>query len=222
MTKRDRREKESAAILTIGHSNRSIEDFMRLLQAHAVTRVVDVRTVPRSRHNPQFNKDSLPASLKKKRIAYTHLPCLGGLRHTTKASANLGWRNASFCGFADYMQTAEFERAIEKLIRLTKSNRVAVMCAEAVPWRCHRSLIADALLVRGIPVEHIMSLARRSVHTLTPFAKVRGSRLVYPACDANENQGELAEMTFIRPSEKLPASSGSRSEKQLCSRETRR
>lgn len=167
-------------IMTIGHSTRPIEEFIRLLQAHAVTRVVDVRTVPRSRHNPQFNLDILPASLKAADIGYTHMAALGGLRHTTKDSINMGWRNASFRGYADYMQTPEFAKAMDGLIQLAKKDRIALMCAEAVPWRCHRSLIADALLVRGIEAEDIMSLTHRTPHTLTPFAKVRGTTITYP------------------------------------------
>ena len=167
-------------VLTIGHSTRTLEEFIGLLQAHGVNRVVDVRTVPRSRHNPQFNKDSLPRELKKVGLGYVHLPGLGGLRHTQIVSVNGGWRNASFRGYADYMQTSEFEQSLEELIQLAKQDRIALMCAEAVPWRCHRSLIADALLVRGIRTEDIMSLTRRTVHTLTSFAKVRGTRLTYP------------------------------------------
>ncbi len=176
--KQDRPE-SPPTVLTIGHSTRTIEEFIRLLQAHAVTRVVDVRTVPRSRHNPQFNRDALPASLEAVGIGYVHLPGLGGLRHTTKISINTGWRNASFRGFADYMQTPEFEEALNELIELTSRDRIALMCAEAVPWRCHRSLIADALLVRGIQVEDIMSANRRQVHTLTPFATATGTRIIY-------------------------------------------
>jgi uncharacterized protein (DUF488 family) len=168
-------------VLTIGHSTRTLEEFIALLQAHGTTRVVDVRTVPRSRHNPQFNKTSLPRALKKAGLGYVHLPGLGGLRHAKRDSLNVGWRNASFRGYADYMQTPEFEQGFEALIRLAKQERIAIMCAEAVPWRCHRSLIADALLVRGIRTEDIMSLARRHVHVLTPFAKVRGTMVTYPA-----------------------------------------
>src|SRR5437763_12649136 len=154
-------------VLTIGHSTRTIEEFVGLLQAHAVSRVVDVRTVPRSRHNPQFNLDSLPGSLKEANLGYVHRPGLGGLRHARRDSVNRGWRNASFRGYADYMQTPEFEQSLEELIRLAKQDRLALMCAEAVPWRCHRSLIADALLVRGIRTEDIMSATRRQVHKLT-------------------------------------------------------
>lgn len=168
-------------ILTIGHSTRPLQEFIGLLQAHGVTRVVDVRTVPRSRHNPQFNKDSLPGELKKAGLGYVHLPGLGGLRHAKLDSLNVGWRNASFRGYADYMQTPEFEQSLEELIQLAKPDRIALMCAEAVPWRCHRSLIADALLTRGIRTEDIMSSTRRTVHTLTSFAKVRGTTITYPA-----------------------------------------
>jgi uncharacterized protein (DUF488 family) len=173
--------KSSPLVMTIGHSTRALAEFIRLLEAHAVSRVVDVRTVPRSRHNPQFDKTSLPQALKKAGVGYIHLPGLGGLRHAKRDSINAGWRNASFRGYADYMQTPEFERSLEELIRLAKDDQIALMCAEAVPWRCHRSLIADALLFRGIRTEDIMSLTRRQVHTLTPFAKVRGATITYPA-----------------------------------------
>ena len=167
-------------IFTIGHSTRSLDTFSNLLQSHAITRVVDVRTIPRSRHNPQFNKDSLPDSLKKAGLGYVHMLGLGGLRHAKHDSINMGWRNTSFRGYADYMQTPEFEQNIEELIQLANQERIAIMCAEAVPWRCHRSLIADALLVRGIRTEDIMSLTRHTVHALTPFAKVRGTTITYP------------------------------------------
>lgn len=168
------------SILTIGHSTRPIGEFIRLLQAHGVTCVVDVRTIPRSRHNPQFNRDTLPAALESAAMGYVHMPELGGLRHTTRDSVNTGWRNTSFRGYADYMQRPEFARAIEKLIAMSNRDRLALMCAEAVPWRCHRSLIADALLVRGIRSEDITSVTRRLIHVLTPFAKVQGTRVTYP------------------------------------------
>ena len=171
----------SNIVFTIGHSTRTLAEFIRLLQIHAVTRVVDVRTVPRSRHNPQFNKDSLALALEKAGLGYVHLPGLGGLRHAKRDSLNVGWRNASFRGYADYMQTPEFERSLEELIQLSNRDRIALMCAEAVPWRCHRSLIADALLVRGIRTEDIMSPTRRQLHSLTPFAKVCGNTVTYPA-----------------------------------------
>jgi len=173
-------ERQTLVALTIGHSTRPIEEFVRLLKAHAVTQLIDVRTVPRSRHNPQFNRETLPASLESAGIAYLHMPELGGLRRATSDSVNTGWQNASFRGYADYMQTPEFRGAIERLIRLISQGRIVVMCAEAVPWRCHRSLIADALLVRGIRTEEIVSATRTRTHVLTSFAKVDGSRIFYP------------------------------------------
>lgn len=175
------KEEPSPLVMTIGHSTRTLEEFIGLLQTHGATCVVDVRTVPRSRHNPQFDKTSLPRSLKKAGLGYFHMPGLGGLRHAKRDSPNLGWRNASFRGYADYMQTPEFGQSLEEVIRLANQDRIVLMCAEAVPWRCHRSLIADALLVRGIRTEDIMSETRRQVHTLTPFAKVRDTRITYPA-----------------------------------------
>ena len=171
----------ASIVLTIGHSAHTIGEFIGLLQAHGATLVVDVRTVPRSRHNPQFDQASLPASLKKAGLGYVHLPGLGGLRHARRDSLNLGWRNASFRGYADYMQTPEFEQSLDELVQLSNQEAVVLMCAEAVPWRCHRSLIADALLVCGIRTEDIMSATRRQVHVLTPFANVRGTKITYPA-----------------------------------------
>ncbi len=170
----------TSCILTIGHSTRTIEDFIDLLQAHGVQLIADIRTVPRSRRNPQFNEDTLAASLKKSGIDYVRLKELGGLRHPKKDSGNLGWRNASFRGFADYMQTKDFEAGINELIRLARDRTVAIMCAEALPWRCHRSLVADALLVRGIKVEHIMSLKNQIEHSMTKWAKVDGRQITYP------------------------------------------
>jgi len=154
-----------------------------MLAAHGVELLVDVRTVPRSRHNPQFNRDALPESLRTAGIRYLHMPDLGGLRHARLDSANTGWRNLSFRGFADYMQTPEFAAALEQLIELSGDSRVALMCSEAVPWRCHRSLIADALSVRGIPVEHIMTASSLRPHALTPFAKVDGDKIIYTSDD---------------------------------------
>ena len=186
--------------MTIGHSTRTLEEFIRLLQAHTVSRVVDVRTVPRSRHNPQFNKTSLSDSLKKAGVGYIHMPGLGGLRHAHRNSLNVGWRNASFRGYADYMQTAEFEQSLNEMIQLTTQGRIALMCAEAVPWRCHRSLIADALLIRGIRTEDIMSATRRQVHTLTPFAKVQGTTITYSGEDLqNTTERTPAKRSGSRP-----------------------
>jgi uncharacterized protein (DUF488 family) len=173
--------KRSSIVLTIGHSTRTLGEFMALLKAHDVAAIVDVRTIPRSRHNPQFNKDTLPDALSKAGVAYIHMAGLGGLRHAKHDSLNTGWRNASFRGYADYMQTQQFEECLNELIGLARKDRIALMCAEAVPWRCHRSLIADALTIRGIRVEHIMSLTRRDVHAVTPFATVRGATITYPA-----------------------------------------
>jgi uncharacterized protein (DUF488 family) len=169
-------------VVTIGHSTRTIDEFVEILRAHGVEVLVDIRTVPKSRHNPQFNRDALEPALSKAGIRYVYMPGLGGLRHSRKDSINAGWRNASFRGYADYMQTPEFARHLEELIAIEKEGRtVAIMCAEAVPWRCHRSLVADALLVRGIETEHIMSATKRNPHKLTPFARVEGARVWYPA-----------------------------------------
>lgn len=185
MNKRAPSKKSSARprplILTVGHSNRPIADFIALLQSHGVKRLVDVRTIPKSRHNPQFNRDALAATLPREHIAYTHIAKLGGLRHTRADSVNTGWNNASFRGFADYMQTPEFAAALARLEQLARTKLCAIMCAEAVPWRCHRSLIADALTVRGHAVRHIMTTTRANLHKLTPFARVRGTRIAYPA-----------------------------------------
>jgi uncharacterized protein (DUF488 family) len=173
-------ESSSARILTVGHSTRSLAEFIELLRAHGIEHVVDVRTVPRSRRNPQFNAGTLPAALEEAGIAYTHLPGLGGLRRPGPGSANGGWRNRTFRGYADYIQTQEFEANLRKLVALAARRTVALMCAEAVPWRCHRSLIADALLVRGVAVDHILSSKRRLPHTMTPWAQVEGTRVTYP------------------------------------------
>ncbi|HEU0187688.1 MAG TPA: DUF488 domain-containing protein [Gallionellaceae bacterium] len=168
-------------VFTIGHSNRELAEFVRLLQAHGVTLVADVRSIPRSRHNPQFNRDTLPAALQGAGIGYVHQPGLGGLRHARADSPNMAWRNASFRGFADYMQTDEFAHYMDWLHDLARHEQIALMCAESLPWRCHRSLIADALVVRGIGVEHIMSSTQRKQHALTPWARNEGSRITYPA-----------------------------------------
>lgn len=168
------------AISTIGHSTRRLEELVTLLQAHGVRRLVDVRTVPRSRKNPQFNTDVLAESLPRYGIRYTHAKALGGLRKARPDSPNGGWENASFRGYADYMQTPEFEAALGELVKLGAREPVAIMCAEAVPWRCHRSLVADALVARGVPVEHIMSATKRTPHAMTRFAHVEGTQVTYP------------------------------------------
>ncbi len=171
----------SPTVMTIGHSTRTAREFIHLLKAHDVSRLVDVRTVPRSRHNPQFNRNDLSAALHSARLHYRYMPGLGGFRRPRRDSVNLGWKNASFRGFADYMQTPEFQKNLEDLIELATRERVAIMCAEAVPWRCHRSLIADALLARGIEVREITSAAHTQLHTLTPWGKVTGTQVTYPA-----------------------------------------
>jgi uncharacterized protein (DUF488 family) len=167
-------------ISTIGHSTRSIEELVRLLESNGVSQLADIRTIPRSRHNPQFNQVPLAESLKEAGLGYHYVPLLGGLRHARNDSVNTAWRNSSFRGFADYMQTPEFEEGLEQLIALAAKAPAAMMCAEAVPWRCHRSMIADALVIRGIAVQHIHSERVVRAHALTPFAKVEGSRVSYP------------------------------------------
>jgi uncharacterized protein (DUF488 family) len=167
-------------ICTIGHSNRSIDAFIDLLRTNEIARVLDVRTMPRSRHNPQFNRDELPASLEAVGIAYIHIPGLGGLRHSRADSPNTGWRNLSFRGYADYMQSSEFAENVERVAEMARVERCTLMCAEAVPWRCHRSMIGDALLVRNFRVEDIIGPGPRKPHALTAFAQVEGTRIVYP------------------------------------------
>jgi len=172
--------KKKKTVFTIGHSTRPIDEFVETLKSHGVKRVIDVRTIPRSRHNPQFNRETLGPSLRASGIGYTHLKKLGGLRHAKPDSINQGWRTASFRGFADYMQTPEFEAGLERAMKLAKTKPCALMCAEAVPWRCHRSMVADALAVRRLPVEHIISGVGTQTHKITPFARVRGKRITYP------------------------------------------
>ncbi len=169
-----------ATIYTIGHSTRTFEEFVEILKAHAVALLVDIRTIPRSRHNPQFNEDNLKRALPRKGIAYLHFPELGGLRKPRKDSINTGWQNASFRGFADYMQTREFVSAIRKLMQLGKSQPLVLMCAEGNPFRCHRSLVADALTVRKVHVFDISSKTSAREHRLTKFARVDGTKITYP------------------------------------------
>lgn len=154
---------------------------MAILHAYGIERLVDIRTIPRSRHNPQFNDTDLAESLNAQHLDYVHLKALGGLRHPRKDSPNSGWRNDGFRGFADYMHTEDFQDALATLIRMSCEKRTAIMCAEAVPWRCHRSLVADALSVRGIPVVEILSESSSRIHQLTPFARVEGTSITYPA-----------------------------------------
>ncbi len=168
-----------ATVYTIGHSTRTIETFVELLSVNRVSLLADVRTIPRSARNPQFNIDVLPASLAANDIGYEHLPGLGGLRHPGRDSVNTGWRNASFRGYADYMQTEAFEMNLRRLVDLVRRTSTAVMCAEAVPWRCHRSLIADALVTRGFAVHHIIGPSGVKPHVLTPWARVNGTTIIY-------------------------------------------
>lgn len=183
----------SPVVLTIGHSARTVEDLTRLLRAHGVTRLVDVRAYPRSRRNPQFNRETLPDLLAAAGISYIHRSGLGGRRRPRPNSPNVGWRNASFQAFADYMQTPEFEAHVEQLVEMARRERIALMCAEAVPWHCHRSLIADALVVRGLRVEHILSEVRSQVHTLTPWAQVDGTRITYPTEEVSAGDSPVEE-----------------------------
>lgn len=176
-------------ICTIGHSTHPLDEFITLLKKNQIVHVLDVRTVPRSRHNPQFNMNALTVALQTAGINYTHVPGLGGLRHTRPESPNGGWRNASFRGYADYMQTPEFAGNVEQVATLAAHERCALMCAEAVPWRCHRSLIADALTVRGIRVEDIIGAHERRLHVLTPWAHADGLKITYPP-EADNASGE--------------------------------
>ncbi|MFI5348747.1 MAG: DUF488 family protein [Elusimicrobiota bacterium] len=168
-------------LFTFGHSTRDLAEFMIILRAHGIRQLVDVRTIPRSRHNPQFNKGALGRLLRARRINYRHMKDLGGLRRARMDSTlNAGWRNASFRGYADYMQTVEFDAALTKLVSIAAKKPAVIMCAEAVPWRCHRSMIADALTAKGFSVRHIMSPAAARLHKLNPMARFRRGRVVYP------------------------------------------
>jgi uncharacterized protein (DUF488 family) len=164
-----------------------IEKFLEVLAAHGIRQLVDVRTIPKSRRHPHFGQDQLAPSLEQHGIRYIHLPGLGGLRHARKDSLNTGWKNASFRGYADYMQTPAFAENLSKLIEIAAGGPTVIMCAEAVPWRCHRSLIADALTARGIEVEHILTATSRKAHKYTPFARVNGASVTYPALPLMES-----------------------------------
>jgi uncharacterized protein (DUF488 family) len=170
----------SKKLWTIGHSTRPNDEFIKLLKGYTIQQLVDVRTIPRSRYNPQFNMESLAKSLKKAKVIYVHMPQLGGLRKAKKDSINAGWKNASFRGYADYMQTPEFWTALENLMADGRDRKTAIMCAEAVPWRCHRSLIADALIVKGWTVRHIMSETKADEHRVTSFAVINRDSITYP------------------------------------------
>jgi uncharacterized protein (DUF488 family) len=167
-------------VCTVGHSTRTLEEFFSLLAQYQVTMVVDVRAIAHSRHNPQFNKETLPDALQSKGLRHIHMPELGGLRRPRSDSVNLAWENKIFRGYADYMQTKEFTENLLKVVALARENQIAVMCAEAVPWRCHRILIADALIVRRIKVKHLLTEISFTTHELTPFASVEGNNVTYP------------------------------------------
>jgi uncharacterized protein (DUF488 family) len=167
-------------VFTIGHSTRPFNQFLELLKIFRIEMVADVRTIPKSRHNPQFNIDVLQEGLEVQGVGYIHMAGLGGLRHTMKDSINTGWKNPSFRGYADYMQTLDFENGLEQLINIAKEKVTVIMCAEIVPWRCHRALIGDALLIRGLKVEDIISDKMSKPHKLTPWAKVNGHIILYP------------------------------------------
>ncbi|KUG22347.1 hypothetical protein ASZ90_007886 [hydrocarbon metagenome] len=167
-------------VYTIGHSTRAIEEFIQILQSCKIETVADVRTIATSRHNPQYNKDDLRHSLSREDIGYIHLKGLGGLRHTTKVSVNTAWGNVSFRGYADYMQTTQFKENLDLLVHILKDKPTAIMCAEALPWRCHRSLIGDALLIMNITVIDIINEKNTKTHLMTSFAKVEGQRIIYP------------------------------------------
>lgn len=167
-------------IYTIGHSTRDMEEFLHILKTYKITQLVDVRTLPGSRKFPQYDKENMEVALPENGILYIHKKNLGGLRHTTKESINTGWHNKSFRAYADYMQTNEFTEALEELMSLSKAKTTVIMCAEAVPWRCHRSLIGDALLIRDYEILDIFSEKKTQAHKLTSFAKVDGLKITYP------------------------------------------
>lgn len=167
-------------LYTIGHSTRAIDDFITILKSFGIEEVIDIRTIPKSRHNPQFNEQDLAHVLRNHHIGYRHMKGLGGLRHTTKDSINTAWNNASFRGFADYMQTPEYAESLNELMKIAGHKKTVIMCAEAVPWRCHRSLIADSLLQHLFKVEHIVSATSVHNHEMTSFAKVEGGKITYP------------------------------------------
>lgn len=175
-------------IYTIGHSTRPIEEFIDLLRSHGIVQLVDIRTIPKSRRNPQFGQEALAQSLADAGIGYVYLKALGGLRSKAKESVNDAWRNTSFRNYADYMQTEAFAAGIEELMALSADKVTAIMCAEAVPWRCHRSLVSDALLVRGIDSCEIISATSERLHTLRSFAVVEGTAITYPASALPENE----------------------------------
>jgi len=184
---------QELTVFTIGHSTRTLEEFIQLLKTNGIKLLVDVRTAPRSRHNPQFNKETLPASLKAESVRYIHVPEIGGLRRPQRDSVNLAWKNSGFRGYADYMQTKEFTDSLLKIIALARENCTALMCAEALPWRCHRSLISDALVVRHVKVRHIISASSIITHELSELAHVDGFKITYPLYSKETPQRTLAD-----------------------------
>ena len=192
-------------LFTIGHSTRTFEEFASILEAHGVSVLVDVRTVPRSRRVPQFNADALARDLARRGIEYVPMPELGGLRKARKDSINLGWRNQSFRGYADYMQTPAFQAGLEQLIEVASSRPTAIMCAEAVPWRCHRSLIADAMIARGWKVMDLMGPHSAKEHKLTDFAKVQGTKVTYPVISSEYGPAESSTSASQNPGSRVRA-----------------
>jgi uncharacterized protein (DUF488 family) len=190
-------------VFTVGHSTRTIDEFVHLLKAHGIQRVIDVRSIPRSRHNPQFSQDRLPAALERFHIHYSHMPGLGGRRRARTDSTNTGWRNVSFRGYADYMETPAFTHSLDRCIALAREERLVLMCAEAVPWRCHRSLIADAMLARGGEVRDITNAMSARSHSLTPWARIRGAHVTYPPADFRTDH-----LTSARMGNGLPVRGG--------------
>ena len=186
---------QETVVFTIGHSTRTLEEFIELVQIYSVTLIIDVRTVPHSRHNPQFNKEALPSTLKDVGVKYIHLPEIGGLRHPKPKSINTALKNSSFRGYADYMQTKEFTDALLKIMALARENQIALMCAEALPWRCHRNLISDALVARHVRVLHIISKTSTINHELSETAHVEGNKVTYPLYNKETPQRTLGDFS---------------------------
>jgi uncharacterized protein (DUF488 family) len=197
-----KRKANKLTVFTIGHSTHPIEEFVKILKENKIKTLVDIRTVPRSRHNPQFDQAALPELLTDAGLKYVYLKELGGLRKMHQDSVNGGWRNTSFRGYADYMQTPEFLVGLNKLMSLAAESQITIMCAEVLPWRCHRSLVGDALLIRGFRVEDIMSVTSRKPHTLTSFAVVDGEKITYPPYDVqqkviNQNSAGISQISLF-------------------------
>jgi uncharacterized protein (DUF488 family) len=186
-------ERQELTVYTVGHSTRSIEEFIEILKTYNISLLVDVRTVPRSRHNPQFNKEALPNALKPYGIRYLSMTEIDGFRHPKKDSINIALENSSFRGYADYMQTKEFTENLLKLLVLAKENCLAIMCAEALPWRCHRNLISDALTARHVKVLHIIRKDDTLTHQLNELAHVEGTKITYPLSGKETPQRTLGD-----------------------------